>query len=88
MSEFEEQNDEDEGGRPRKKKFVTDGPTRIRDEVLALLLELNRKRATEEGEVVAVYSATPPSVNGTKTGRRKPKARSDPQSVTIELGEA
>jgi N-6 DNA Methylase len=89
ISEFEEQNDEDEGGRPRKKKYRYRWPDQIKDEVLALLLELNRKRATEEGQVVAVYSATPPSVNGTKTGRSKTKAgRDSTDQFTMELGEA
>ena len=47
IPEFDDE--EDENGRPRRKKFRYRWPDEIRDDVLARLLELNRQRAVEEG---------------------------------------
>jgi len=50
--EFEDEEDQDDNGRPKKKKYRYRWPDEIRDEVLARLLELNRQRALEEGQMV------------------------------------
>jgi hypothetical protein len=50
--EFDDEEDEDENGRPKKKKYRYKWPEAIHDEVLARLLELNRQRAVEEGQIL------------------------------------
>jgi len=50
--EFDDEESEDDSGRPKKKKYRYRWPDEIRDVVLARLLELNRQRALEEGQVV------------------------------------
>ncbi|MGE5489489.1 MAG: Eco57I restriction-modification methylase domain-containing protein, partial [bacterium] len=52
ITEFDDEEDEDENGRPRRKKYRYRWPDDIRDEVLARLLELNRQRAIEEGQLL------------------------------------
>jgi hypothetical protein len=49
--EFDDEEDEDENGRSRRKKYRYRWPDQIRDDVLARLLELNRKRAIDEGQL-------------------------------------
>ena len=49
--EFDDEEEEDEGGRPKKKKYRHRWPEDIHDEVLARLLDLNRQRAHEEGQI-------------------------------------
>jgi len=51
VAEFEDDEDEEESGRARRKKYRYRWPDVIRDEVLARLLELNRQRAFEEGQL-------------------------------------
>jgi hypothetical protein len=51
ITEFDDEEDEDGYGHPRRKKFRYRWPDEIRDEVLARLLELNRQRALEEGQL-------------------------------------
>ncbi|HET6840595.1 MAG TPA: type IIL restriction-modification enzyme MmeI [Candidatus Angelobacter sp.] len=53
IPEFDDEEEEDDGGRPKKKKYRYRWADEIRDEVLARLLELNRQRALEEGQMVA-----------------------------------
>ena len=43
--------EEDESGRPKKKKYRYHWPEDMHDEVLARLLDLNRQRALEEGQL-------------------------------------
>jgi hypothetical protein len=74
----EEENEEDNGPRRRKKPWRYRWPDEIRDEVLARLLELNRQRALEEGQVLttSVAAAEIAKANpGSK--RRKKKSASD-----------
>jgi hypothetical protein len=52
IPEFDDEDDEDDSSRQKKKKYRYRWPDEIRDEVLALLLELNRQRAKEEGQMV------------------------------------
>jgi hypothetical protein len=48
IPEFEDEDDE-ENGRPHRKKYRYRWPDEVRDDVLARLLDLNRQRALEEG---------------------------------------
>ena len=73
IPEFDDEEDEDENGRTRKKKYRYRWPDEIRDEVLARLLELNRQRAIEEGQVVT--DETGPAAAGEKKPIRKPKLK-------------
>jgi hypothetical protein len=73
MPEFEDEEADDENGRTRKKKYRYRWPDEIRDEVLAKLLELNRQRALEEGQVLVedLASAALREVQPKKGGRKK-----------------
>lgn len=90
---FEDEEDEDENGRPRRKKYRYRWPDEFRDEVLARLLELNRQRAIEEGQL----PTAPPVFAGPvdpepKTKRRKtlkqPSGAPDQSLLSLEEGEA
>ena len=65
--EYEDDEDEDEPqtGRQRKKPWRYRWPDAFRDEVLALLLELNKQRAEQE-------RLTAPAEKPKKGGRKKP----------------
>jgi hypothetical protein len=69
---FDEEDEEDENGRPHRKRYQYRWPDEIRDEVLARLLELNRQRALEEGQlpteppVFAGMSDPEPTTKGSK----------------------
>jgi hypothetical protein len=70
--EFDEDEEEDEGGRPKKKKYRYRWPDEIHDEVLARLLDLNRQRALEEGQLLAAeQAANPPKKVASKKGAKK-----------------
>ncbi|MCL4851056.1 MAG: hypothetical protein KJZ78_06700 [Bryobacteraceae bacterium] len=51
IPEFEDEDDDEGNGRQRRKKYRYRWPDEVRDEVLARLLELNRQRALEEGQL-------------------------------------
>jgi hypothetical protein len=53
VPEFNDEEEEVDGGRPKRKKYRYRWTDEIRDEVLARLLELNSRRALEEGQVEA-----------------------------------
>jgi hypothetical protein len=69
--EFDDGDEEDEGGRPKKKKFRYRWREEVHDQVLALLLDLNRQRALEEGQIPVPENPT----NGpwADTNMRTPK---------------
>ena len=74
LLDYEEEEDEEENGpRRRKKPWRYRWPDAIRDEVLARLLDLNRQRALEEGqlppETPTFGQPTPEKPN--KKGRKK-----------------
>jgi hypothetical protein len=48
VPEFDDEEDEDDNGRPKKKKYRCKWPESLHDQVLAGLLELNRQRAEEQ----------------------------------------
>lgn len=77
--EFEEEEEEDEGGRPKKKRYRYRWPEQIHDEVLARLLDLNRQRALEEGQIPVPEQPIDgpwanPRKRTPKKGKRKTKA--------------
>lgn len=59
--EFDGEEDEDESGRPKRKKYRYRWPDEVHDEVLARLLDLNRQRALEEGQLLASPKRDPSS---------------------------
>jgi len=74
IPEFDAEDDEDEGGRPRRKKYRYQWPDEVRDDILLRLLLLNRQRVLEEGqlqtEALAFAGATDPEPR-TKGSRKK-----------------
>jgi hypothetical protein len=84
--EFDDEEEEDEGGRPKKKKYRYRWPEDTHDEVLARLLDLNRQRALEEGQLLAAEEAAnalKPAAskkNAKKSSRKKP---GQPPSSTL-----
>lgn len=71
LLDYEEEEDEgDNGPRRRKKPWRYRWPDEVRDEVLARLLELNRQRALEEGQVMAAAESAGNAIAKTK-GRKK-----------------
>ena len=84
--EFDDEEEEDEGGRPKKKKYRYRWPDEIHDEVLARLLDLNRQRALEEGQLIAAEEAANALIaeaskkSAKKSSRKKP---GQPPSATL-----
>jgi len=70
LLDYEDEEDEPAGGRQRKKPWRYRWPDAFRDEVLALLLDLNKRRAEEE-KLTALPPAKP------KPTRKKAIPRSD-----------
>jgi hypothetical protein len=66
LLDYEEEDDEESGGRRRKKPWRYRWPDDLRDEVLARLLELNKRRAEQEALAGAAGGG-----KATKRGRRK-----------------
>lgn len=92
IPEFDDEDEEDENGRPRRKKHRYRWPDEIRDEVLARLLELNRQRALEEGQLPAeplvfagASDADPAKASGKK--KRGRKARTNLNLNLLPQGE-
>jgi hypothetical protein len=84
--EFDDEDEEDEGGRPKKKKYRYRWSDEIHDEVLARLLDLNRQRALEEGQLLAAEEAANALITAAskksakKSSRKKP---GQPPSATL-----
>jgi hypothetical protein len=86
--EFDDQDEEDENGRPRKKKYRYRWPDEIRDEVLARLLELNRQRALEQGQLLAAAEVPEkPRDGGKKKGKAKSAAAATEPLFATEEGD-
>jgi hypothetical protein len=77
IAELDEDIEEDESERTRKRKYRYRWPDEIRDEVLARLLQLNRKRALEE---VQIAPGEPTNKNN-----KKPRAKKTKQDPNSEL---
>jgi N-6 DNA Methylase len=76
LLDYEEEEDEEENGtRQRRKPWRYRWPDEIRDRVLARLLELNRQRALEEGQVLAAAPAGAES-SETPPKRKAPVSKS------------
>ncbi len=76
LLDYEEDEDKgDNGPRRRKRPWRYRWPDEIRDEVLARLLDLNRQRAIEEGQVPAKASAPAESDDGTEAARTRNQKR-------------
>jgi hypothetical protein len=74
--EFDDEDEEDEGERPKKKKYRYRWPDEVHDEVLARLLDLNRQRALEEGQLPTGDQPSPvPRVPPKKRSSGKSKGR-------------
>jgi len=90
IHEFEDEIDddeEDENGRQRKKKYRYRWPDEVRDDVLALLLELNRERALEEGQAVTDETAAVLDAKPKKTNKKKPKQTQDAAADLFTVGQ-
>jgi len=79
--EFEDEDENDETENTKKKKYRYRWPDEVRDDVLARLLELNRQRALEEGQVVmdekaAALDAQLNNPNDRKRNAKKAKKNS------------
>jgi hypothetical protein len=83
FAEFDEEEDEDESGRPRRKKYRYRWPDEIRDKVLARLLELNRQRALEEGQLPTLADAADPEPE--KKAMRKKAGRRASEDLNLSL---
>jgi hypothetical protein len=85
--EFDE-GDEDDNGGPKKRKYRYRWPDDVRDEVLARLLELNRQRALEEGQLLPAAADGAQAIDGkiSKRAKKKPakkkSAKEDEQPMT------
>lgn len=91
--EFDEEEEEDDNSRPKKKKYRYRWPDDVRDEVLARLLDLNRQRALEEGQLLAAEANGAQPDNGkrkksTKTKSASEAERSTPGLFTADKGDA
>jgi hypothetical protein len=76
--EFDDEDEEDEGGRPKKKKYRYRWPDEIHDEVLARLLDLNRQRALEEGQLLAAEVAANALITAANKKSAKKSSRTKP----------
>ena len=83
IAEFEDE--EDESGEESKKTFRYRWPDETRDDVLARLLELNRKRALEEGQAITEATAETLDAKSRKPSNRKPKEKKIKQGSTSGL---
>ena len=72
--EFNEEEDDSDNGRSRRKRYRYRWPDETCDDVLARLLELNRQRALEEGQLpteAVVFAGAADPEPKTKGGRKK-----------------
>lgn len=91
--QFDDEDEEDENGRPKRKKYRYRWPEAIHDEVLTRLLELNRQRALEEGQlsaapVPATATSGKPKGPSKKSASKKPKDNSAQPMLELGAGEA
>jgi hypothetical protein len=85
IAEFDDNEEEDESSVPSKKKYRYRWPDEIRDEVLARLLDLNRQRALDEGQLVPDETGAALNAAVKKRSKRKPKAQKTGQASTSNL---
>jgi N-6 DNA Methylase len=90
--EFDDEEEEDEGGRPKKKKYRYRWPEDVHDEVLARLLDLNRQRALEEGQILVPERSTDSpwadeNLRTAKKSSRKSDVAGSPASLFATIDE-
>jgi hypothetical protein len=85
IPEFESEDEDDENGGQRNKRYRYRWPDEIHDEVLARLLDLNRQRALDEGQVVTDERAAALDTTVKKPSKRKTKAEPAEQGSTANL---
>jgi hypothetical protein len=83
--EFDDEVEEDENSRPKRKKFRYRWPEAVHDNVLALLLDLNRQRALEQGQMDAANVEAAIEAASQKKAAKKssPKKRKDTSTQTM-----
>lgn len=85
--EFDDDGEEEETARVRRKKYRYRWPDEVRDEVLAHLLEQNRQRALEEGQLLKatlVFGGTA-EPEPKKKGSRKKGGKQSIEAVNMSL---
>lgn len=87
IPEFDEEEDEHESGQSDEKKYRYRWPDEIRDEVLARLLELNRQRATEEGQILPPHAKSIQAATSSKQSSRKSQPEGASGLLAIRKGE-
>lgn len=87
FAEFDDEEDREDNGRPKRKKYRYRWPEEVRDEVLARLLDLNRQRAPEGGQTLTDSEMPVPTDPGKKTRKKRSKAIETTDQIAIELGE-
>ena len=88
IPEFEDgtdEDEEDESGRQRKNRYRYRWPDEVRDDVLARLLELNRQRALEEGQVAMDEKAAALDAKMKKPSNGKRNAKKAKKNPTSGL---
>ena len=87
IPEFDDEDDDEDNGHPRRTKYRYRWPDEIRDVVLARLLELNRKRATEEGQLPteSLVFAGGAEPEPKKTGGRKKGGKRSSEDLNMSL---
>jgi hypothetical protein len=87
IREFDDEEDEDENGRPRRKKHRYRWPDEVRDDVLARLLDLNRQRALEEGQLPkeSLVFAGGADPEPQKTNGRKKRGKKSGADLNLSL---
>jgi hypothetical protein len=78
--EFDEE-EVDDSGRPKKKKYRYRWPDDTRDEVLARLLDLNQQRALEEGQLLPVVA------NERVNEKKRKTKKSMPDLFSVDKGD-
>ncbi len=71
FQEFDDEEEDDEGGRAKKRKYRYRWTDDVHDEVLARLLDLNRQRALEEGQMLAADKSSPLKALPKRRGAKK-----------------
>jgi hypothetical protein len=87
IPEFDDEDDEDENGRPRRKKYRYRWPDEVRDDVLSRLLELNRQRALDEGQLpwAPLVFAGAADPDQQKSSGRKKRGKKSGEDLNLSL---
>jgi len=83
IPEFDDEEDEEDNSRPKKKKYRYKWPEAIHDEVLALLLELNRQRAEEERREAELQPVTWDGVHDATAKPKRKRSKNGAKGDTV-----